>query len=429
MSPVRVGSATAGRSERSSRWSDGHIERAVRTRDGAQLARHRVGAGHRDPDRHAAAVVAVTAERAVLVPRQVGDPLDHVERLEQRLDAIVGHAPEHVAVAGEPGESLQAVVAHQSLDRGRHLVEVLHAYEQVVTGPVPRPPRPTVAARVQGRGGVHVARHRGHLLLVEHARRCGGSRRAGGSRPSRRAARRPRSCGRARAARPSASTRSIAPWCVRCAPVERTAQQQPPVEQRVEATDGLVERAVRLHADDRHLIGDEVVELRCRSCAARSPRRRPCRRRTRTTPPSSASVHTSPSTSSTSGRGRERRARRRPGGRGAARTPSGSSCLEARARVDRLDLAVHPAADVDRHVVLPSGSWLSEHGERGIRERRALLRALREVGRRQRPRDLPDDGSDPVRRSDATRRDRTRRARRRSRPASSAPRPGRHRRS
>ena len=141
---------------------------------------------------------------------------------------------------------------------------------------VARPPRTAVAARVRGRGGVHVARHRGHLVLGEHAGRCGGSRRVARKSPiSSSGRRRPRSCGRARAARRRRRPRSIAPGVCGARRVERAAQQQPPVEQRVEAPDGLVERAVGLHADHGHL----VVRPGRSSCAAVRAQHRAVRRR------------------------------------------------------------------------------------------------------------------------------------------------------
>jgi hypothetical protein len=99
----------------------------------------------------------VPPERAVLVPGEVGDALDDVERLEQRLDPVAARRAVDVAVAGETREPLEAVVVDQPLDRGRHLVEVLHAHEEVVPCAVARPPRPIVTPRVRGRGSVHVA--------------------------------------------------------------------------------------------------------------------------------------------------------------------------------------------------------------------------------------------------------------------------------
>ena len=66
--------------------------------------------------------------------------------------------------------------------------------------------------------------------------------------------------------------------------------------------------------------------------------------------------------------------------------------LEAAARVDRIDLAVDAAADVDRHVVPLGRRTTQSTASVGSEKRRALLRALREVVRRQRPGDLPTTG-------------------------------------
>ena len=325
-------------------------ERAVRTRHHAQLTRDRVGAADRDADGHAAAVVAVTTQRAVLVPRQVGDALHHVERLEEGLDAVAFHGPVHVVIAGEVGEPLQPLVGDELLDRGRHLVEVLHAHEQVVAAAVARPPRPAVAARVRRCGGVHVARHRGHLVLGEHTlevevtraleevahlleRRVGGEAAVEGER---------------RAIGVDQVDRTLR---VRRTTVERTAQQQPPVEERVEAPHGLVERAVGLHADHGHLVVDQVLELR----AVRAQHRRRVvvaagddahhtvvdRERPRVT----VDVDRQRSRLVLRHRGREQVLPAFERGR--------QHLFEAGCRIDRLDLTVDAGAFVDRHAVLP----------------------------------------------------------------------------
>ena len=102
-SPVAVGRSTWGRS-RPRRTKAGCIERPVRAGHDPQLAGIGVGARDRDAHGHRAAPVGVAPEAAVLVPRHVGDALDHPDRLDQRLDEVAVGAglAQPVAVVGEP---------------------------------------------------------------------------------------------------------------------------------------------------------------------------------------------------------------------------------------------------------------------------------------------------------------------------------------
>ena len=110
----RSGGRSTGRSELRTHERRLH-ERAVRTRDDAQLTGSGVGAGHRDADREAAAPVGVHAERAVLVPRHVGDALDDADRLHERLDAVAVLSRQ-VVVVGEPADAQEAVAREQLAD-------------------------------------------------------------------------------------------------------------------------------------------------------------------------------------------------------------------------------------------------------------------------------------------------------------------------
>ena len=89
-------------------WSAGRSAGHTRARwepaTHLELARDPVGAGHRDAGGQAAAVVAVSAERAVLVPGDVRDPPGHADGLEQRLDAVGPVGSPAVTVAGERGD-------------------------------------------------------------------------------------------------------------------------------------------------------------------------------------------------------------------------------------------------------------------------------------------------------------------------------------
>jgi hypothetical protein len=78
-----VGQSRAGRIEKRRPH-----QRSVRSGDDAQLARAGSSAGDGDPDGQGAAVVAVPAQAAVLVPRDVGDAALHADRLEQALDPV-----------------------------------------------------------------------------------------------------------------------------------------------------------------------------------------------------------------------------------------------------------------------------------------------------------------------------------------------------
>ena len=80
--------ATSGRSRSGWRMPD-HTSARCEPASAHSWPETRVGAGHRDADGEAAAVVGVAADAAVLVPRDVGDALGDADRLEQRLDAVV----------------------------------------------------------------------------------------------------------------------------------------------------------------------------------------------------------------------------------------------------------------------------------------------------------------------------------------------------
>ena len=87
-SPVRVGSGDAREIE-----VVAHVDLldvgAVRSGDDTELAVLLVGAGDRDARRSAAAAARVAAQRAVLVPRHVGDALDaHPTFLSEALGAV-----------------------------------------------------------------------------------------------------------------------------------------------------------------------------------------------------------------------------------------------------------------------------------------------------------------------------------------------------
>src|ERR1700677_5220970 len=100
--------ASAGR-ERDRRQAPGVAEERgldegpVGTGHDPELARAFVGAGYRDPNRQAAAARGVPPEAAVLVPRQVGDPLDDADGLDERLDLVAALVPRHMPVARERG--------------------------------------------------------------------------------------------------------------------------------------------------------------------------------------------------------------------------------------------------------------------------------------------------------------------------------------
>ena len=215
---------------------------------------------------------------------------------------------------------------------------------------------------------------------------------------------------------------------VRCGPVRARANHQPPVEERGEAPDGLVERAARQPPDHRHLVGDEVLELRAvcaqhRGGVVVTPRDDPHdavvdRERPR--------VAVDVDDELAAARTRQRQAQGDPARVERRRR---QHLLEARDRVDRVDLTVHTSANVDPHAVLPrivssgTSDVVSEHGKQGIGERRALVRALGEVSVVSGP-PSPRRAARTPRRSLAAHRGRSRRARPRCRRASARPRRG-----
>ena len=162
--------------------------------------------------------------------------------------------------------------------------------------------------------------------------------------------------------------------------------------------------------DDRDLVGDEVVQLRRGQCAARSPGssmrdpRAPARRRRRP-----ASVHALAVDLDHERWRRERSRQRAPSRSRCCSNASGRHLPEARRGVDRVDLTVDPAADVDRHVRLPSGRGQSTASV-GSENAGHFCEPSGKSARRQRPRDLPDRRARSSRRSAPARRGRSRRA-------------------
>ena len=269
------------------------------------------------------------------------------------------------------GEALQAVVVHQALDRGRHLVEVLHAHEQLVAvGLRAHHERPSSGVYVGAARSMssdtaaisssvntpsmwrYPARWRKSPISAE----VGVGREAAVERQGR--ARRVDEIDRARHVRGSG--------------VERATQEQPPVEQ-LRRTDRRAGRAIPFVCMPTTVTWSVTRSLKLR------------RRRRRTTPgvvdTAGAHVH---------GAAVVREGPRvtvdveheRSGREHAHGLAQEIGVLLERLR-EHLPEAARPrstastspstrAADVDRHAV-PLGSGLSEHGERGIRERRALL--------------------------------------------------------
>src|SRR6202034_4764399 len=84
-------------------------EGTVGARDDGELAGTLVGPRHRDPNREAAAAIRVTAEAAVLVPGDVGDPLDDTDRLFVGLNGVALGA-EAMALVGESSDPQEAIV-------------------------------------------------------------------------------------------------------------------------------------------------------------------------------------------------------------------------------------------------------------------------------------------------------------------------------
>ena len=137
----------------------------MRPGNDGELARRRVRVRHRDTHREAAAPVGVATERAVLVPREVGDAFDHADRLLEGLDRL-GRL---VLVTGEAAEPEQALVL-QHRGGGRAVpLEALEAHRPVLTRRRTRPPRVAVIGLVVSERGVDVAGHRSHLVRVEQA--------------------------------------------------------------------------------------------------------------------------------------------------------------------------------------------------------------------------------------------------------------------
>ena len=149
-SPVRVGSATTGRSMR--RLDQGRPHQGpVGPGHDLELPRDPVGAGHRDAGGQAAAVVAVSAERAVLVPRDVRDALVTPMGLNSASMRLASASPA-VPVAGERGDRGRSA-GHRRRPpcAARLLVEVLHAHQPLDPVGGGGPPRAAVARRVAGR--------------------------------------------------------------------------------------------------------------------------------------------------------------------------------------------------------------------------------------------------------------------------------------
>ena len=233
----------------------------MRARERPQLSRCRVGAGDRDADGQTAAFVRVTADSAVLVPRDVGDPFGDPDRLEQCLDAVAcALLPELVTGLRDRRKVEEPRVFQERPGAVRLAVESLHADEAGVALGRARPPRTAVAFGIGGRGAVHVGRDRVHLRFVEQAldveepggleevphlvtvvvgvKRAGEVERASVAVVEGERSR--RIDGRA---------------------VERGAQDEPPVEQMADIAGALLERSGGPQAHERLLVVGEVGEL------------------------------------------------------------------------------------------------------------------------------------------------------------------------
>ena len=93
-------------------------EGPVAARHHPELTRGLVRARDRDADGEPAALVAVTPERAVLVPGDVGDALHDTDRLDERLEGVGVHLTPLVTVAGERAQTRQAAVGDEGGRRG-----------------------------------------------------------------------------------------------------------------------------------------------------------------------------------------------------------------------------------------------------------------------------------------------------------------------
>ena len=152
-------------------YESGPHQRTMRTGDHPQLARCCIGTRHRDTDGHAAALIAVPSEAAILVPRHVTDAFDNADRLDERLDAVVGSLlTEHMTITWDLSEGAVATIVQQARRRVRVLVEPLHTNQPVGSVGRTSPPRPTVGRVVRRRRGVHVRGHLRHLCLGEQTR-------------------------------------------------------------------------------------------------------------------------------------------------------------------------------------------------------------------------------------------------------------------
>ena len=233
----------------------------MRAGDDAQLTRAGVGAGDRDAGREAAATVRVHAERAVLVPRNVGDALDHTDRLDERLDAVAGLVRELVVVVGERADAPVTLGVEQFARARRVRVEGLHAHAAVVAGGGAGPPRPAVAPLVRR------AARRPCRRLISSMASGRTSRAGGGTRPRRGSARCRRSSSsgpneRCRSSgAPSRSWNSTAPRvCTGRASIER-AQHDPPVEEVAEVAARHVEPAAGQERHRRLEVVDDVGDV------------------------------------------------------------------------------------------------------------------------------------------------------------------------
>ena len=109
----------------------------------------------------------MATEAAILVPGHVGDPLDHTNGFDERLDPVALVA-RRVTVAGQSTDPEEAVVGEQFGGRRAVFVEPLQPHCPVVPGRGARPPRTAVVRVVAGCRCVDVGGHLGHLALGEH---------------------------------------------------------------------------------------------------------------------------------------------------------------------------------------------------------------------------------------------------------------------
>src|SRR5690349_20402263 len=104
----------------------------MRSGERMELSRRRPGAGDRDPHGHAAAVVRVPPDPAILVPADVGDAGDNADGLEECLDQVVGAlASEAMACTREIGQVEESAVFEQARGGVALAAEALHTDQSI----------------------------------------------------------------------------------------------------------------------------------------------------------------------------------------------------------------------------------------------------------------------------------------------------------